>query len=82
MILEAVLLAQLTGTMQECASDIAVSGIKYYSTNCPLMQQMITGTNATSSAAPSPSCPDGYTLMADLMMHPKCAKDIIEPSYK
>lgn len=77
MILEAIFLVQLTGTMHECVGNSA-TGIKYYSTNCSLIGDGTT----TNSAAPSPSCPDGYALMSDLMMHPKCARDIIEPIYK
>jgi hypothetical protein len=71
MILEAVLLAQLTGTLPRCQNP------NIYSNVCEFWD-----TTTTTSAAPQPSCPDGYTLMSDLMMHPKCAKDIIEPLYK
>ena len=34
----------------------------------------------TSNAQTKPLCPEGYTLMADLTMHPKCVKgEIIDP---
>lgn len=82
MILEAVLLAQLTGTMRECATDAtSTSGIKYYSTDCPAIGGLSI-TNGTTGITAGPTCPDGYTLMADVMMQPKCARDIIDPVFK
>lgn len=33
----------------------------------------------TTVVLEGPVCPPGYELLADLSMHPKCAKDIVEP---
>jgi hypothetical protein len=69
-----IVLAQTTGTMPQCSMS------NVYSTDCPGLG--ISNMTVTSSAQQQPSCPEGYTLMADLMMKPKCAKDTIEPIYK
>lgn len=76
MLLETIFLAQVFGCMAPGNPDHCyISGHQ----NPPTL---VGDGTATTTSAPLPTCPDGYTLMSDLTMHPKCAKDIIEPSYK
>ena len=53
-------------------------GTNIYSNECAILGS---GTvTITSNAQTKPLCPEGYTLMADLTMHPKCVKgEIIDP---
>lgn len=60
--------AQLTGTFHLCSDG------KTYGTGAGCAEM-----TTTSSSTPEPKCPDGYQLVSDLMMHPKCARDVIDP---
>jgi hypothetical protein len=64
MILEATLLAQLiggtTGSMHKCTSVTDISGITYYSTDCPPISAM------GSVTIPHLKCDDGWSLVSCL----------------
>lgn len=88
MILEAVLLAQLTGTMHECIGPSAQSGIKYYSTHCedmlatptgPLSDNMSITGGLSITNAPMPKCDDGWQLVLDAGGQPMCAHEVKGP---
>lgn len=34
---------------------------------------------STVNSTVTPKCPDGYQLVADLAMQPKCARELIDP---
>lgn len=72
MVLEAVLLAQLVGTMQECTSP---NGMKYYSTTAMGCEWPMTSTTTTMSLA---KCEDGWTMILALSGY-KCARELKDP---
>ena len=68
MIATALVTAQFTGVLHLCSDG------KTYGNSVECAE-----TVTTSSATPMPECPNGYQLVADLTMHPKCARDVIDP---
>lgn len=85
MILEAILLAQLTGTMHECNSGTAESGLKYYSTNCPAVGEAMGGSVSVTQTGPT-NCDEGYELVLrvyEMTTRPTasawCARDLKIP---
>jgi hypothetical protein len=66
MLLTSIILAQLTTTIPQCP------GTNFYSTNCQLLAAP--GIVTSNAMAEPPHCLEGYVLMADTMMHPKCVK--------
>lgn len=70
MLTTALVVVQLTGTFIQCPNAPNIYGT---ARGCETV---------TSSEAPQPTCPDGYELVADGLMRPKCAKELIDPTFR
>lgn len=62
-----------------CSDDKCWNEIGYSCHSNPAERQMWFAGNASITNSPIPKCEDGWTLVADSAMQPKCAKELKDP---